>query len=62
MVVDEELEQDPACRSNTLAIMTQNGKQVFVFSHGIRLPEVVYLMGHRPPLCYTKSPLNATNN
>lgn len=45
VVVDEELQQDPARRSNTLAVMAQNGKQVFVFPHGMRLPEVVYWLG-----------------
>ena len=44
MVVDEELEQDPARWSNTLAVMAQNGKQVFVFPHGMCLPEVVLQM------------------
>jgi hypothetical protein len=33
MIVDEKLNQDLACRGNTLAVMAQNGKEIFVLSH-----------------------------
>ena len=49
MVVDEELKQEPACRGNALAVMAQNGKQVFVLPHGMRLPNVGLVDGRRPP-------------
>jgi hypothetical protein len=48
VVVDEELEQEPACRGDTLAIMAQNGKQIFVFSQGMPLPDVGSIDGRRP--------------
>lgn len=35
VVVDEELKQEPACRGDTLAVMAQNGKKVFVLPHGM---------------------------
>jgi len=43
MVVDEELNQNSACRGNTLAVVAQNGKEIFVLSHCLmRLHEELF--------------------
>ena len=43
MVVDEELNQNPACGGDTLAVMPQNGKKVFVLSHPYRYYTIPFI-------------------